>query len=211
MNPDRHRPAACHLTFFEPLYAARIARWVFTDQELTWLAPATPAPLTTEKVLQWGKGRRWRYLFWAGGDDGPIGYAELNEMAANPAQMWIGHFILSPHSRGRGLALRFAQALLARAFLECAAAEVVLVVFPDNARALRCYQQAGMIALGTERKYFESTGREHQFLRMGMDRARFLDLVAAGRLPDRPLALLPCRDDPAPPARARGAAVTPAG
>lgn len=103
--------------------------------------------------------------------------------------MWIGHFVIDPDRRGQSLGARFAQALLARAFTEYAAKEVVLVVFPENRRAIGCYERAGMLLVGQERKYFKTTGAEHLFLRMAITRGRFQRLAAAGRFDGRPLPL----------------------
>jgi hypothetical protein len=105
--------------------------------------------------------------------------------------MWIGHFIVDPRQRGRAWGARFAQALLSHAFIAEAAAKVLLVVFPENRRAIRCYQRAGMLVTGSERKYFESTGRAHQFLRMEIRPARFRRLVSDGVYSGRPTPLLP--------------------
>ncbi len=107
-------------------------------------------------------------------------------MPNRAGQMWIGHFIISPAHRGRLVGTRFAQSLLACAFSTHSAADVLLVVFPENTTAIRCYQRVGMIELGHERKFFRSTGREHAFRRMGINISRFRNLVAAGQLPEKP-------------------------
>ena len=176
----------CQLARFDTAFSPLVASWIPTEQELTWLAPATRWPLTTEKVEGWGHDRANRYLFVTGGDRVPVAYAELNEMPANRRRMWIGHFIVDPRQRGRAFGVRFARALLSRAFMEEGASEVLLVVFPENRRAIRCYQRAGMLATGTERKYFESTGRAYQFLRMEIRRSRFRRLVSDGVYSPRP-------------------------
>jgi hypothetical protein len=44
-----------------------------------------------------------------------------------------------------------------------------------------------MVVNGREEKYFETTHRRHRFLRMGINRAKYLKLAAAGRLPTEPL------------------------
>jgi hypothetical protein len=80
----------------------------------------------------------------------------------------------------------FAKALLAAAFVRYAATDVLLVVFPDNLGAIRCYERAGMAVIGREEKYFETTHQRYLFLRMGIKRARYLELAAAGRLPTEP-------------------------
>lgn len=177
------------LSYFDPAYSAHVAAWIRSELELNWLAPGTPWPLTAAKVAAWGEERRERFLLWNGRDDTPIGYAELNEMPKTRDQMWIGHFVLDPACRGQSWGVRFAQALLARAFAERLATDVLLVVIPENLRAIRCYQRAGMINLGQERKHFKSTGREYLFNRMGISRGRFKKLTGQGQMPGTPLAI----------------------
>jgi len=182
-----HQPGApagdCTLTNFDDSFAPLIVGWVLNFRELTWLAPRTVPPLTAEKVIAWGTERRRRHLFWTGGAPNPVGYAELNEMPTRDDQMWIGHFILDPTVRGRGIGTQFARALIARAFFEFGARDVVLVVFPDNHNAIACYERAGMVTLGSEVKTFETTGRQHTFTRMGISRGRFEKLAPPAILP----------------------------
>lgn len=168
------------LSAFDNLYAARLAAWVRSDAELTWLAPGTVPPLSASKVAAWGHRAGHRLLFWHGACAEPIGYAELNKMPIDPNQMWIGHCLLDPAVRGQGLGERFVHALLSRAFDALAAQSVVLVVFPDNVAAIRCYRNNGMIITGREEKHFKTTRRRHEFLRMGIDRDHFHQLRAAG-------------------------------
>lgn len=182
------------LSQFTSSYAGTAASWVRSESELAWLAPGTSWPLTADKVLAWGQERRERFLLWNGRDEFPIGYAELNEMPKTRDQLWIGHFMLDPARRGCGWAVRFAQALIARAFVERQATDVLLVVVPDNDRAIRCYQRAGMIDQGQERKHFKATRRDFLFNRMAISRGRFRKLAGLGQLPDTPL---PIRGRPA--------------
>ena len=94
--------------------------------------------------------------------------------------MWIGHCILDPAVRGRGFGERFVHALLSRAFGALGVQAVVLVVFPDNVAAIRCYRKNGMIITGREEKHFKTTRRRHEFLRMAIDRSHFERLLTAG-------------------------------
>lgn len=176
-----------HLTPFDPLFAPLVASWVRSDQELTWLAPGTSPPLTTRKVMSWETNRNRRYLFWDVTKDTPIGYAELNDMPSQKAQLWIGHFVLDPKQRRRGYAGKFGQALVGIAFETLEAKEVVLVVFPENEGAIRAYERSGLSIIGKERKLFKTTQKEHTFLRMSIRRNRYWKLVAARQLPSQPL------------------------
>jgi|CXWL01.1.fsa_nt_gi RimJ/RimL family protein N-acetyltransferase len=175
-GPDSESSDTAFLTTFNDAYVQCVTSWVRGQQELLWLAPGTPWPLTADKVLAWGQERRRRFLLWVDSMTTPVGYAELNEMAGRPEQMWIGHFIVDPAQRGTGLGTRFAQELVARAFFDHAASEVLLVVFPDNAGAIRCYERAGMKSMGRERKYFKVTACEHVVVRMGISAGRFTRL-----------------------------------
>jgi len=176
-----------YLTRYEPSSAAVICTWVRSSIELTYLAPGTAPPLTAEKVAAWGRDRANRLLLCTPDGSQPIGYGELNPMAHRADQMWIGHLIVNPDVRGAGIGRRFTQALLARAFLQYGAAEVLLLVFPDNRPALACYEGCGMVVTGREHKSFEATRQRHLFLRMSIKAARFHRWVERGRMPPAPL------------------------
>lgn len=163
----------CYLSPFDNLFAPVIAAWPQTAHELTWLAPGTVPPLTPSKVCAWQRADGRQYLFWNAAHPGPAGYAELNRMPDERRRYWIGHFILDPVLRGRGLSHTFFRNLVMHAFGEMGAAEVLLVVVPQNLVAIRCYERGGMIVSGRESKRFESTGRRHTFLRMSITRRRF--------------------------------------
>ncbi|HUW82685.1 MAG TPA: GNAT family N-acetyltransferase [Phycisphaerae bacterium] len=160
---------ACRLVRFTKQWAPAIVRWVQSDQELFWLAPATAPPLTVEKVLAWLREDRHAYLLWLGEADQPIGYAELGLMPGEPSQMWLGHCLIAPSHRDRGFGRQFVGLLSRAARRRHAAGRLVLVVFPDNTAAIRCYQQEGFSMRGYERRYFETTGRRHRLLRMALD------------------------------------------
>jgi RimJ/RimL family protein N-acetyltransferase len=161
---------------FQNTDAPAVASWIASPEELTYLAPGTVGPLTSEKIIAWGIDRENRFVLCHPASDHAIGYAELNRMPNRNDQMWIGHFIVDPACRHQSLGVRFVTALLERAFSHHAATEVLLVVFPDNQSAVRCYERAGMSAQGQERKSFPQTGREHLFLRMGIHVSRYQNL-----------------------------------
>jgi GNAT superfamily N-acetyltransferase len=175
-----------HLARYTEPVAHEVASWVRTTRELTFLAPGTPGPLTPEKVAAWGRQPESRLLLV---EHGCLAYGELNRMSGRPDQMWIGHLIVNPAFRGRGVGRRFTQALLARAFQECGAAEVLLLVFPQNRAAVRCYERCGMVVAGQEHKSFPVTRSRHLFLRMSIHVSRFERLVREGRMPAHPLPL----------------------
>ncbi|MCG8408094.1 MAG: GNAT family N-acetyltransferase [Phycisphaerales bacterium] len=186
-NETASSPVASYcISDFDALYAPLIASWVRSEEELTWLAPGTAPPLSASKVIAWGNNVGYRFLFWSTdptsdrqGLDGPIGYAELNRMPKRSNQMWIGHFVLDPDCRGRGHGQRFVQALLRHAFQVLTASDVLLVVFPENKTAIRCYEKCGMIITGRERKYFKNTHCTHHFYRMEAKRHQFEETTMA--------------------------------
>lgn len=174
-SPIESRPFS--LSPFDKLFAPQIAGWPGNDEELLWLAPGTMPPLTAVKVASWQRDGGYPFLFWADGTDAPAGYGELNRMPNDRRSFWIGHFVIRPTLRGEGLSHVFFRGLITHAFESLRAAEVLLVVFPENAAAIRCYQRGGMIVAGREKKYFKSTGRRHEFLRMTIHRKRFEKLA----------------------------------
>lgn len=173
------------LTDFDALYAPLIASWVRGSRELLWLAPRTQPPLTAAKVMAWGREREHRFLLWDAISGAPVGYSELNEMPGERDSYWIGHFLVDPSRRGRGVGRKFVHALLCQAFEEWNAREVSLVVFPENSPAIRCYELNGMEAMGREFKYFKESRQRHEFLRMAIRKKRFRQLMESGELPVR--------------------------
>ena len=156
---------------FEPWHAASVARWIRSDEELHWLAPGTPAPLTADKVLAWRKPAGRSYVLLAEGSTAPIGYGELNVMRRDRRQVWLGHVVLGPSFRGRGLGLCFVRALLAESYNTIRATRAVLVVFPSNDAAIHCYRRAGFELVGEEHHRFRSNGLRERMLRLEADLA----------------------------------------
>jgi RimJ/RimL family protein N-acetyltransferase len=171
-RPPSDREPACYIKPFEPGWASTVVGWVRNDRELLWLAPATPPPLTPDKVLQWLKSDRDAYLFWLDDHDQPIGYAELGIMPDQPDRMWLAHCIISHLHRGQGLGRRFLQLLVDLVIKRHGARELSLIVFPDNLGAICCYQQAGFATGGYEMRRFRPVGRRHRLLRMTIDLTR---------------------------------------
>ena len=135
---------------FTPLYAPTVATWVNTDEELRWLAPSTPPPLTAAKVAGWLRPGRRAFVLIQEGDETPVGYAELNPMRRDPNHLWIGHVIIRPDRRGRRLGQSFVQRLVANAFADEAVTRISLIVFPDNTAAVECYRRVGFSFAGEE-------------------------------------------------------------
>ncbi len=161
---------------FESSMAPLVATWPRDGQELFWLAPKTVAPLTPAKVVAWA-GPECRPLLFCQDDlIEPLGYLELNPMPADFGHYWLGHCIVHSSFRGRGLGRHMIGLGLDLAFRTQRAYRVSLVVFPDNAGAIRCYRNAGFVDAGDQYKYFPSTGRQHRMIQMTIDRGRYLAL-----------------------------------
>ncbi len=152
-----------------------IIGWVGTPEDLRWLAPSTPWPLTVEKTLAWRREAGHRYGLYLDAETQPIGYGELNPMRSQPDQLWIGHVIVDPALQRRGYGTRFVTELVRLAFETQKATRLILVVFPANTTAIQCYHRVGFRTVGEERHAFGSSTQKHRLLRLEMtpkDRAR---------------------------------------
>lgn len=162
------------LVRFDPTHAPHVAGWVATDQELHWLAPSTPPPLTAEKVIAWKRPGGTALVALEPTASEPVGYAELNPMKGDAARhMWIGHVVVAPHLRGSGLGQAFVRSLLTYAFGTLAATRITLVVFPDNRSAIRCYESLGFSIVQTERHRFGTSSKRRELLRLSLDVASY--------------------------------------
>ena len=158
---------------FDARWAGLVAGWVRNDAELFWIAPKTPAPITPEKVLGWSVDRDYSRVVCAHGTALPVAYGELHYMPASRTHLWLGHLLVSPACRGKGVGGRLTRLLLIEAFEVQRARRVSLIVFPTNVVAIRCYQRAGLIYLGEQKRFFETTGRYHRMIALSMDRRRY--------------------------------------
>jgi RimJ/RimL family protein N-acetyltransferase len=180
-------PAALRLTRYRPQDAAIIASWPRTEHELLWLAPGTPFPLTAAKVVGWTNDDHHRVVLRDAAQR-PVGYAELHALSPRGDQLWIGHLIIAPECRRRGLGQSFVAGLLERTFSEAKVCEVVLLVFPENRRAIACYERCGFIAQGEETRHFAEVGRTCHFLRMAVSSGRFRRIRDSGLLTGQTMA-----------------------
>ncbi|NLX15143.1 MAG: GNAT family N-acetyltransferase [Phycisphaerales bacterium] len=157
------------LSPFDPALAERVANWVSNDDELFWLAPKTIPPLTADKILNWpGIGSRPMFLRMNLSRE-PLGYLELNNMPGDHRHFWVGHCIIDPDHRGKGLGQVMIRLLLEEAFQHCRGQRVSLVVFPDNLPAIRCYQALGFRHVGWQSRYFPVRGDYYSMWHMAVD------------------------------------------
>lgn len=158
-RPPRLRP-------FTSNFAKRVASWIVGAQEMYWLAPRTKPPVTAETVLGWqAPGYAPRLLVDSAGVR-PVAYGELNVLNAATDHYWLGHLLVDPAHRGRGLGALLTSSLIDEAFAERRARRVSLVVFPENARAIACYRRIGLVEAGRETHEFPVYRRRVSLLRM---------------------------------------------
>ncbi|MEW6249512.1 MAG: GNAT family N-acetyltransferase [Planctomycetota bacterium] len=168
VHPSRHvaNASACRLAPFDPRWAEHVVAWVRTPLEAYWLAPKTPPPLTAERLVSWRGADQQPFMLLAPGSPGPVAYGELNRLSGTRREYWLGHLIVDPNQRGRGLGVQLTRLLLAEAFDHRGARRVTLVVFPENQVALRCYRAAGMCEDGCEWHYFPAYDRRESLVRL---------------------------------------------
>lgn len=154
---------------FDARYAPRIAGWVSDETELFQLAPRTPPPLTAMKVLGWKRPGRRAYVVTASEEAAPVGYGEVNLLDQRRREFWLGHLVVDPGQRGRGIGTAMVRLLIEEAIRTMGARRVSLVVFPANASAIRCYRAAGMRDVCHEYHVFLSRRRQAMLLRMAVD------------------------------------------
>ena len=158
--------AALRIEPFNPTYADLVLSWVQDAREAYWLAPKTAPPLTTAHIRAWAAAAYQPLLFARAGWARPVAYGELNILSGPRRHYWLGHLILDPTWRGRGLGRAFTRLLLARSFSCCGAQAVSLVVFPENLRAIACYRAAGLYDDGYEVHVLPPYDRRVRLLRM---------------------------------------------
>lgn len=158
---------------FHPLYAGLVASWVRDDDELFWLAPHTPPPITQEKVRAWTAERGRPRLFWSSSWPEATGYAEINDLREHSGDVWVGHFILAPSRRGKGLSVKMLRLLLDEAFGPLKAQRVALMVFPENEPAVRCYRGCGFRVTAHQDKTFVTRAGSYRMVEMAIERAEY--------------------------------------
>ena len=162
-----------YLGDFDPLMAPTLATWVRDANELFWLAPSMPPPLTAAKVLNWQNSDVSAMVLKRDQTTEPLGYLELNLMPSQVKHLWMGHCIIRPERRGCGLGRLMVGMALDEAFVRRQAESVSLVVFPDNLAAVECYRSVGFLTVGEQFKEFQASPQTHRMLRMSIVRQQF--------------------------------------
>ena len=167
---------------YDPAYGATVARWVGSCEELFWLAPSSSWPLTGDQVTGWvNHSTDQPVLLFQTGREIPCGYAELNPLRSSSSHLWIGHVVIEPAHRCRGLGRRFMHMLTERAWSDPNVRRLTMVVFPENTAALSCYEAIGFRIIGRERHQFGTDKKNHLMLRLELTRhhARRVHLATA--------------------------------
>ncbi|MGD8450289.1 MAG: GNAT family N-acetyltransferase [Phycisphaerae bacterium] len=151
---------------FDAQYADLVASWVVDDAEALWLAPKTPPPITAEQVRDWTTPGHEPLMLCRARREPPVAYGELNVLSRSAGHFWLGHLLVAPARRGRGVGRALTEALLRRAFHRRGANRVSLVVFPENRAAVACYFSAGMREVARERHYLRPYEREAELVRL---------------------------------------------
>ncbi len=173
MRPTSEPGAAlgARLVPFVSREAERVASWVLSPIETYWLAPRTAPPIRAQTVRDWrGPGRTQWLLEDQRGC--AVGYGEVNVLHGARREFWLGHLIVNPARRGLGFGAELTRRLLQYARDSLLACRVVLVVFPENQAAIRCYESAGLTADGYETQHFAGYGRRGKLLRMAYQTLR---------------------------------------
>ncbi len=160
------KPQPLSLIPFDNLYAPTIASWIPDDRQLAWLAPSTQPPLTAAKVVGWVRPHGRRLLGAIKSNPLPIAYGELNPMMKEPGHLWVGHVVIDPLYRHRGLGRHFVDAICQTGWHEMGADRISLIVFPDNLPAIRCYLRVGFCEIGEEHHAFGGHGPRRRLLRL---------------------------------------------
>ena len=171
--PAQVRACDFELRPFRSDRAAEVAGWVETPADLFILAPATPPPLTAEKVRAWTSERDTPLLLFPLRGSAPVGYAELNVMPHDARNLWIGHLIVPKPLRGQGIGYVIMQHLQQRAFEENRAHSINLVVFPENEIAVNCYIKCGWRKDSTHYKTFEHRLGKYKMTKMKITERQF--------------------------------------
>ncbi len=169
-DASTHQADVLRLGPFDRRCADVIARWADTPERLRLLAPGTDSPLTAEKVVGWVRPNGHALTLVRGGESRPIGYGELNPMRVERDHFWVGHVVLDPRERGRGLGRSFVRGLVSHGFDRLGAKKLSLIVFPENAPAIRCYRGVGFVQVGEEYHDFKRNGERSRLLRFEITR-----------------------------------------
>lgn len=152
------------LASFEPQYADTVAAWVTDPETAFCVAPRTAPPITAGAVQEWAGAADHAQVLLC--EERAVAYGELNALDRRRGVWWLGHLIVDCAQRHRGVGRTLVRGLVERAFGECRARRLTLIVFPENRTAIRCYNAAGFSVDGFEMHYYPVYSRPVQMVRM---------------------------------------------
>jgi len=129
------------LRAFEGEYAATVAGWAVSAQEVALLTGREEYPFPAGILTSWRKISEdiKAYLYFDG--ETPIAYGEL-WLDDDEDEVELARLVLAPDLRGKGIGTQFVRALLEPA-LSAGYSDIFLRVRPDNEPAIRAYLRAG--------------------------------------------------------------------
>jgi RimJ/RimL family protein N-acetyltransferase len=134
--------------------ARALLSWARTpDELLQWTGPRFSFPLDERQLRAYAAsaGERRRLISAVSRErDVVLGHAALEILPAHELGQ-VRYVAVAPAARGRGIAGRLLDWLIALAFDDLALHRLELVVFPFNEPALRCYRRAGFREEGRAR------------------------------------------------------------
>jgi ribosomal protein S18 acetylase RimI-like enzyme len=156
--------------------AAVVASMIATPADARQVSPQEPVPIVAATVERWLLDRGSGYVLESG--DRILAYGEINPDPHRGRRFWIGHVVVHPDARNRGVGRALVSMLVRVATRIPGARDVWISAFADNPAAVACYRRCRFEVMARR----EMIGRE------------LVDLVhhlpAAPRLLSRPVAAL---------------------
>jgi RimJ/RimL family protein N-acetyltransferase len=156
---------------FRPSDAEALLGWATTpDELLQWTGPRFRFPLDAHQLAEYADtANDHRHLISAvtRTTETVIGHAELTVLPEHELGQ-IGRFAIAPEMRGRGIAGRLMDWLIAFAFDDLDLHRLELVAFAFNEPALRCYKRAGFREEGLARDARKASDGYWDLIHMGL-------------------------------------------
>lgn len=121
--------------------ALAVASLMVTEDDVRQVAPQETFPVSAAVVERWHRDRESGYVLE--GDGRVVAYGEINRDPHDARRFWIGHVVVDPALRSRGLGRHVVSNLAALAARSMRAREVWISAFADNPAALACYLGCG--------------------------------------------------------------------
>ncbi len=151
--------------------AGALLSWARTpDELLRWTGPRFSYPLDERQLHEYAAsaGEQRRLVSVVSRErDAVLGHAALEILPAHELGQ-VRYVAVAPAARGRGIAGRMLDWLIALAFDDLALHRLELVVFPFNEPALRCYKRAGFREEGRAREARKSSDGYWDLIYMGL-------------------------------------------